>query len=98
MILDLDDIGTEKRAEEHLPLLDSATSTNLAVAQESGHQGQVIMRVLHTRTELVIYPNGSSFVRNSSTWFEDKFYAPPAKKVKKKAETKEVNIDSVEEY
>lgn len=104
MILNFDEIGTEKEAGyssasilDNHPREEGASFPSSTSAQESTHQG-IIMRVLHTRTELTIYPDGKSFVRNSQTWFEDKFYAPPAKKEKKKTESKTVTIDKMEEY
>lgn len=103
MILDLEEINPVKQEMDSANAVSSKqiaplTTSFPSPAQEVIPSGQPIMRVMHTRVELLIYPGGKSFIRNSQTWFEDKIYSPPAKKEKKKAVTKDVQIKEVEEY
>ena len=62
------------------------STTSLPSGHPSGSP-QVIKRVLHTRTEITIYPNGQTF-QNSRSWFEDKVYPVRKKKKKKLSEVK----------
>jgi len=105
MILDLDDIQEKDSAKCNgscSSCAPSCTDIPSPASQDRsspGLKGQVIMRVLHTRTELNIYPDGKTFIRNSQSWFEDKFYTPPAKKEKPKAkEIKTVEVKKQEDY
>jgi hypothetical protein len=61
------------------------------------YHNQVIKRVLHTRTEINIYPNGQCF-QSSKTWFEDKIYEVKPKEKKQPKEVAQTTIASSEEY
>ena len=97
MILDLDDIKEEN--EKHSEVVGSSepsfsSDCNLSSNNKSG----VIKRVLHSRIEISIYPNGQSYILKSQSWFEDKIYQVK-KKVKKKApEVKKVIKKKMESY
>ena len=58
---------------------------------------KVIMRVLHTRTEIKIYPNGTTF-QSSRSWFEDKHYEVKPKPKKELVKAKQVSLQQKEEY
>ena len=58
---------------------------------------KVIMRVLHTRTEIKIYPNGTTF-QSSKSWFEDKHYEVKPKPKKEPVKAKQVSLQEKEEY
>ena len=57
----------------------------------------VIMRVLHTRTEIKIYPGGNVF-QKSSSWFENTTYNVTRKEKPKAKELQKVSLKSKEEY
>ena len=58
---------------------------------------KVIMRVLHTRTEIKIYPDGKTF-QKSTSWFEDKHYEVKPKPKKELVKAKQVELQQKEEY
>lgn len=58
---------------------------------------KVIMRVLHTRTEIKIYPNGNTF-QTSRTWFEDKHYEVKPKTNKKLVKANQVILQPKEDW
>ena len=58
---------------------------------------KVIMRVLHTRTEIRIYPNGTTF-QKSTSWFEDKHYEVKPKPKKELVKAKQVELQKEESY
>ena len=58
---------------------------------------KVIMRVLHTRTEIKIYPNGTTF-QSSRSWFEDKHYEVKPKPKKGVVKAKQVVLQPKEDY
>ena len=58
---------------------------------------KVIMRVLHTRTEIKIYPNGNTF-QSSRSWFEDKHYEVKPKPKKELVKAKQIELQQKEEY
>ena len=80
---------------------ESLLNENVAIGGEGipmpSPSNKVIMRVLHTRTEIKIYPNGNTF-QSSRSWFEDKHneVKPKPKKVLVKA--KQVELQQKEEY
>lgn len=57
----------------------------------------VVMRVLHTRTEITIYPNGQAY-QKSQSWFEDKEYIPKKKELKKPVKAQETQLTEEESY
>ena len=66
--------------------------------EPSPQGGQIVKRVIHTRVEVNIYPNGQSFISKSQSWFEDKIYQVKKKVKKKAAPSKKVVTKEVEEY
>lgn len=90
MILDLDDFkgkrGDGKSTERFLKQprsphkIPSLQGTSQDLPPIIPHPNQIIIKILHTRTELRIYPNGQTY-QNSKSWFEGGFtYAKPKKK------------------
>ena len=58
---------------------------------------KIIMKVLHTRTEIKIYPNGNTF-QQSRSWFEDKHYEVKPKPKKEIVKAKQVELQKEESY
>ncbi len=58
----------------------------------------ITRRVLHTRTEITIYPNGQAFINKSQSWFEDKLYEVKKKEKPKAKEVQETKTQNIEEY
>lgn len=98
MILNLEEIGTVKQEggllAQQVPSIPVDASSLSAVAQKSNSSNVKLMRVLHTRQEITMYPNGESFLGKTQVWFEDHIY--PIKKKprlsKYKTETEMVEL------
>jgi len=57
----------------------------------------IIRKIIHTRTELNIYPNGQIYLGKQQQWMEGAVYTS-RKKVKKVVKTKKVALKQKEEY
>jgi len=74
---------------------EAAEKVKKELAVEKKSDG-VIKRVLHTRTEITIYPNGDAF-QKSSSWFDKKTYKV-TKKIKKTTPVTKTVEHETEEY
>jgi len=104
MILDLDDIPKKDNVvkEEQsqtgvFPTSDNLTRTDSPSSLQNYPSKDIIMKVLHTRTEITIYPNGQIY-HKSQSWFENQTYQVKKKEKPKPAEVKEVSSKKIEEY
>ena len=59
---------------------------------------KVIKRIYHTRTEMLIYPNGQVYPGKCNGWFEDKIYQHKPKEKKKKIVPKKSGLIGEESY
>lgn len=84
--MDINKIGTTSK-------LSKASISNTVIPDLKA----VVVKVLHTRTEIKIYPDGSTY-QSSKSWFEGghQFHQPKRKKKEVKAPKTEVN--KVEEW
>lgn len=89
--MDDDDFGIGEGGE------DSRTVPLDVTHSSPPNKPGVIMRVLHTRTEIRIYPDGSTF-QNSRSWFEGQTYDVKKKEKKKPKETQKAITMETEEY
>ena len=100
MILDLKDYKPVKAkvldvTSSNVPPLKVSPQPQKPVANSSN---QVVKRVLHTRVEMTIYPNGQSYIQKNQAWFEDKIYAVKKKIKKKAAPSKKVKMKKEEKW
>ena len=59
--------------------------------------GRVLIKVLHTRTEITIYPGGNVF-QKSQSWFEGATYEAKKKEKAKPKQIKQATIQTEEIY
>lgn len=101
MILDLNDVPLNRKEVQGTPNDQVLTSYHPDVAANPSlptpFSTGVIMRVLHTRTEITIYPSGNIF-QKSQSWFENQTYQVKKKEQAKKKEIIDVQKKGIEEY
>jgi len=102
MILDLDKIPVKSgvndiKTKDYTSFAPPSATSSVTLDQSSLGKGQIIRKVIHTRQELTIYPNGQTFVGKTQVWIENQTYTPKAKK-KKNVEVKKTAIQQKEEY
>lgn len=94
MMFSLDDAGkkdsTTSILQHKIPLLDYRGVVPL-------NKPGVIKKVLFTRTEITIYPNGQTFQKTTS-WFDKQTYQVTKKVKKKAAPMKKTVKKEVESY
>ena len=95
MILD-DDLVKDDGLREESSKSDTPTE-HTSVLPQVPSKYQIIKRVLHTRTEIIIYPDGKTF-QNSKSWFENDVYQVVKKQKQKSNAGKKAAIEKVEEY
>jgi hypothetical protein len=76
---------------------DDAVVPSSANSELPPRSKEVVMKVLHTRTEITIYPNGQIY-QQSKSWFEGAVYPVKKKEKSKAVETKKTEVRSLEEY
>ena len=83
--------------KENVKNLEIRDNEGNLILKQIPSPNKVIMRVLHTRTEIKIYPNGNTF-QSSRSWFEDKYYEVKPKPKKELVKAKQVELQQKEEY
>ena len=83
--------------KENVKNLEIKNNEGNLILKQIPNPNKVIMRVLHTRTEIKIYPNGTTF-QTSKSWFEDKHYEVKPKPKKELVKAKQVELQQKEEY
>lgn len=72
--------------------------TGLTLPNPSSSHNQILKRVFHTRTEMMIYPNGQVYPGKTQSWFESTVYTHKPKEKKKKIMAKESQLNQEESY
>ena len=91
---EIDFFNVGKENVKNLEIKDNEGNT---ILKQIPNPNKVIMRVLHTRTEIKIYPNGNTF-QQSKSWFEDKHYEVKPKPKKEIVKAKQVILQPKEDY
>ena len=79
MILDLNEVNSKSTLCEPVA---SVSKDNSATPDRSQGKAQIIKKVIHTRVEMTIYPNGQTFIGKTQSWIEGMVYTPKPKKKK----------------
>ena len=91
---EIDFFNVGKGDIKNLEIKDNEGNT---ILKQIPNPNKIIMRVLHTRTEIKIYPNGNTF-QSSRSWFEDKHYEVKPKPKKELVKAKQVELQKEESY
>ena len=83
--------------KENVKNLEIRDDKGNLILKQIPNPNKVIMRVLHTRTEIKIYPNGTTF-QQSRSWFEDKHYEVKPKPNKEVVKAQKSVLGKVEDY
>ena len=83
--------------KENVKNLEIKNNEGNLILKQIPNPNKVIMRILHTRTEIKIYPNGTCF-QQSKSWFEDKYYEVKPKPKKELVKAKQVELQKEESY